>query len=65
MPARRSDDAPAIPAGENSSEAEVRAPEALDFTQLQAEIDKGLADIAAGRTFDADQVFRNLRERLK
>ena len=35
------------------------------LSQLQAELDKGLADIEAGRTVDGPEAFRALREQLK
>lgn len=47
------------------SAADYRELEALKLARLRAEIGKGLDDIAAGRTFDGDQVFKELRERLK
>jgi hypothetical protein len=43
---------------------EYKEMEALKLAKLRAEIDKGLVDIAAGRTVDGEEAFKALRERL-
>jgi prevent-host-death family protein len=39
--------------------------EAAKLAALRAEIEKGIADVAAGRTVDGRKVFRDVRKRLK
>jgi prevent-host-death family protein len=46
------------------SAEEYKAMEALKLASLRAEIDKGLDDIAAGRTADGEEAFKALRERF-
>ena len=46
------------------SAEEYKAMEALKLASLRAEIDKGLDDIAAGRTVDGEEAFKALRERI-
>ena len=46
------------------SAEEYKELEALKLANLRAEIDKGLEDIAAGRTVDGEEAFKALRERL-
>lgn len=38
---------------------------ALKLAGLKAEIDKGIADIEAGRTIDGERALKGLRERLE
>jgi prevent-host-death family protein len=46
------------------SAEEYKELEALKLANLRAEINKGLDDIAAGRTVDGGEAFKALRDRL-